>query len=156
MHADIKTNRIAFHLASLKVVKQSKDVQVYIIPRLRLRIDNHANVGVPPPTAPHYMRAQVRQMPCAWPWTPPRARYLILQSFSCCRQSGGQSAWGDGGNVAQRERPPGLIQPARGKRARARARERERASERERARARERDRESDGEYESERARETWM
>ena len=95
MHADIKTNHIVFHLASLKMVKQSKDVLGEYAklmkrhPLLRLRIDAHTGVGAPPPIAPQHsvQRACVvakqlvafgigleRVVACAWGMDVGRAR----------------------------------------------------------------------------------
>lgn len=95
LKADIKTNHIVFHLASLKMVKQSKDVLGEYAklmkrhPRLRIRIDSHTGVGAPPPIAPQHsvQRACVvarelvalgigleRVMACAWGMDVGRAR----------------------------------------------------------------------------------
>lgn len=95
MRADVKTNHIVFHLASLRMVKQSKDVLGEYAklmkrhPRLRLRIDAHTGVGAPPPIAPQHsvQRACVvakqlvafgigleRVVACAWGMDVGRAR----------------------------------------------------------------------------------
>jgi len=58
--ADIKSNHIVFHLASLKMVKLSKNLLAQYAqlmqrhPRLLMRIDSHTGVGAPPPIAPQH------------------------------------------------------------------------------------------------------
>jgi len=95
MKVHIKSNHIVFHLASLKMVKESKNLLAQYAklmqrhPRLLMRIDSHTGVGAPPPIAPQHsvQRACVvakhlvelgigleRVMACAWGMDVGRAR----------------------------------------------------------------------------------